>query len=91
MLPHFAVIHPSVSGRGFDLHIRGVPRVDWYFQESPAWSYAFCVLRDNGGGRVWFLDSTGYPVIAETVEPKVWQDDGLRAGNSGERGPMPIR
>jgi hypothetical protein len=77
MLPHLAFVRPARSKRGYDLFIRGETRGHWYFQESAAISYAFALFRDNGGGRIWIMDSSGYPVVSETVIGQPWKDPGF--------------
>jgi hypothetical protein len=85
---HLAIVKPSSRGKGFCLHIRGDTRAHWYPTESGAISYAFCLLRDNGGGRIWILNSRGHGINSETVEGRESRSNGLGAGNTS---PAPLR
>jgi hypothetical protein len=61
------IVQPRPTGDGYSLTGPLLPYPLWYLDETHAGSMAHHLGRYSGGSVV-YLDSTGYTVIAETIE-----------------------
>ena len=68
---HRYIIAPRPAGDGWNMSGTRLPYTLWHTRLDFAIEHAHHLMRDIECGSIWVLDSSGYPIVAETFHGSV--------------------